>query len=153
MRTAAKATDSKVDPTQHEDALCVGRPTTAETTHVHFQFLNQYFSAPLQHGPAVITKMAYSLAEQSSFPDLEGWEDTAEKKRQAAGAACALREYLQRAEEEAASGKEREETKRRVRAAQQKVAESSQTLEKLSKRLDQLARDLGTQEAGYQFQD
>ena len=37
------------------------------------------------HGPAVITKMAKSLAEQDSFPDLENWEDSAEKKRNASG--------------------------------------------------------------------
>ncbi len=104
-------------------------------------------------GPAVITKMARSLAEQSSFPDLEGWENSAEKKRDASAAVRALREYLEQVGQEATDRREREEIKRRARAAQQHAVENSQNLDKLARRLDQLSKDVGSQEAGYKFQD
>jgi len=106
-----------------------------------------------QSGPSVITKMARSLAEQSSFPDLEGWEDSAEKKQHALEAVRALRDYLERAGQEATDRKEREETKRRARAAQQRAVESSQSLQKLTLRLDDLSKDIGSQDAGYRFQE
>jgi hypothetical protein len=106
-----------------------------------------------EHGPAVITKMAKSLAEQESFPDLENWEDSAAKKRDAINSVRGLREYLRKANEEAAEEKEREETRKRAAAARERAAERSQSLEKLSTKLAELARNIGSQEAGYAFQD
>lgn len=102
------------------------------------------------HGSAVLTKMARSLAEQTSFPDLEGWEDADLKKSQARDATTALKSFLSEREKEAACTKEREETRRRVGELQQRSAERRQTLEKLAARLDQLAAEIGSQEAGYQ---
>jgi hypothetical protein len=106
-----------------------------------------------EHGSAVITKMARALAEQTSFPDLENWEDSAEKKRHALAAVKALRDYLGKADEEAVEAKEREETKKRARAAQKLAMERRHTLENLTSRLNALASEIGSQEAGYRFQD
>jgi hypothetical protein len=105
------------------------------------------------HGPAVITKMAKSLAEQDSFPDLENWEDSAEKKRNASAAVLALREYLRRANEEVADARERAEIKERVRATREYAAQRRENLAKLATRLDLLAAEIGSQDAGYRFQD
>lgn len=104
-------------------------------------------------GPAVITKMARSLAEQTSFPDLEGWEDSGEKKRQAQIAMAALRAYLEQATDDAVESRNKEESRKRFAKAQQEAAAQRQTLEKLATRLDELARDIGSAEAGYKFQD
>ena len=106
-----------------------------------------------EHGPAVITKMAESLAEQESFPDLENWEDSADKKREALKAVHALREHLRKAREEVTNAKEREETRKRAAAERERISERKQGLEKLAGRLDNLATDIGSQEAGYRFQD
>jgi len=97
--------------------------------------------------------MANSLAEQESFPDLENWEDSAGKKRDALAAVRGLKDYLRKANEEATEAKEREETKKRAREARQKVNERRQSLEKLSAGLNKLAAAIGTQDAGYRFQD
>jgi DNA phosphorothioation-dependent restriction protein DptG len=47
-------------------------------------------------GPSVIKEMARHLADQTSFPDLEKWEDAAEKKEAATKAVAALKKYLQK---------------------------------------------------------
>lgn len=105
------------------------------------------------HGSKVLTKMARSLAEQTSFPDLEGWEDADLKKQQARQAVGALKNFLRAKEEEASSEKEKQESRRRVNELRERSAERRQTLAKLAVRLDQLASQIGTQDAGYRFQD
>jgi Sec-independent protein translocase protein TatA len=93
------------------------------------------------------------LAEQDSFPDLQGWEDSGEKIRQAHEAVGRLRRYLKEQEDEIQSRTEREEAKKRHQARQVAVSKSRQDLEKLNSRLTDLSRNLGVAEAGYAFQD
>ncbi|MDH0898614.1 hypothetical protein N5C12_04470, partial [Comamonas aquatica] len=60
------------------------------------EFLDRTFAA-LQKSPssnAVISNMAQALAEQSSFPDLENWEDSVVKIQAAKKAVKDLKEYL-----------------------------------------------------------
>jgi hypothetical protein len=118
-------------------------------------FLNRIFPVVEKHayGSKVLTKMARSLAEQTSFPDLEGWEDAELKKQQAREAIAALKHFLRFKEEEATCEKEKQETKRRISEMHQRSLERCQTLATLATRLDQLAAEIGTQDAGYRFQD
>lgn len=118
-------------------------------------FLDRTFPEVEKHaqGSKVLTKMARSLAEQTSFPDLDGWEDAELKKKQAREAVAALKNFLRAKEEETAGEKEKQETGRRVSELQQRSAERRQTLAKLAARLDQLSGEIGTQDAGYSFQD
>jgi hypothetical protein len=116
-----------------------------------FRILPQIEKHP--SGSKVLSKMARELAEQKSFPDLEGWEDTKEKKARAKESVAVLREHLREKDQEVADEKERDETRRRVRETQLRAAERRHTLEKLAARLDALGQELGTQEAGYKFQD
>ena len=51
-------------------------------------------------GRSVIQYMARSLADQTSFPDLENWEGSAEKIGAAQAAVKALKEYLSRKDNE-----------------------------------------------------
>lgn len=106
-----------------------------------------------EHGSTVITRMARALAEQRSFPDLDNWEDSEEKKRHALAAVKALRDYLGKADQDAVEAKEKEETKNRARAAQKLAMERRHTLENLASRLNALASEIGSQQAGYRFQD
>ena len=97
--------------------------------------------------------MARSLAEQTSFPDLDGWEDAELKKKLAREAVTALTNFLRAKDDERTRGREKQETRRRVSELQQRSAERRQTLAKLAGRLDQLAAEIGTQDAGYRFQE
>ncbi len=104
-------------------------------------------------GQALLQQMARSLAEQETFPDLLDWEDSAEKIRDAQAAVTALKEYLDRRDEEKRD--EQEVIRRRHEAEQRQtaVAHSQMSFANLRSRLDELCTRLGTQQAGYDFQD
>jgi hypothetical protein len=104
-------------------------------------------------GQALIQQMARSLADQSSFPDLENWEDSAEKIRGATTAVAALNSYLNRKDDE--RDEEKQATRRRQLAEElrQKKVRSQTDLAKLKERLDGLCSEIGTQQGGYAFQD
>jgi flagellar biosynthesis/type III secretory pathway chaperone len=101
---------------------------------------------------AALLRMGEFLAEQQSFPDLENWEDSIVKIREASTAVSRLKEYIQEQKEELVSQKDREETQKRYRQHQANVSRTKEDLEKLSSRLTDLATRLGSQEAGYEFQ-
>jgi alpha-D-ribose 1-methylphosphonate 5-triphosphate diphosphatase PhnM len=100
----------------------------------------------------VISHMARTPAEQTSFPDLDNWEDSAEKKRQATEAVNALRQYLAKQQESADTERERIETQGRIRAIQERSHQQQQTLSSMEDRLRELSGRLGTQQAGHDFQ-
>jgi len=104
-------------------------------------------------GNQIIKQMAASLADQVKFPDLEGWEDTPQKQLDAKEAVQALRGYLEMHKQKADELKEREETKKVTRQRIQETIANRQSLENLSERLKGLSKELGTQKAGYEFQD
>lgn len=103
-------------------------------------------------GSQIIKQMAVSLAEQVKFPDLEGWEDTPQKVQAAKEAVQALRQYLDLHKQKAEEIRAREETQKVSRQRLQETIAKRQTLEGLSGRLKELAKQLGTQTAGYEFQ-
>lgn len=104
-------------------------------------------------GPGVIARMARELVEQKVFPDLVGWEDSEQKLRDAKEAVAALAEYLRRDRE--ATVKARDQAEARKRAAEIRAANVQRNgdLAGLAARLNDLAADLGSQAAGYAFQD
>jgi len=104
------------------------------------------------NGRQIIVKLARHLLEQRSFPDLENWEDSEDKVRQARAAVEGLRAHQRKREDEIRAQEDREATQARFREHQQRVARSQVTLQKLGDRLDELGRELGTQQAGYDFQ-
>ena len=53
-----------------------------------------------EKGRGVLRAMARELADQLKFPDLENWEDSAQKKARAAEAVIALKTYLKRQKKE-----------------------------------------------------
>jgi LPS O-antigen subunit length determinant protein (WzzB/FepE family) len=106
-----------------------------------------------ERGHAVIQQMAMSLADQTTFPDLLNREDSAVKVGAAEVAITSLREYLARKDEDWESEKEIAR-KRQVAAERRQSALRSQAdLAKLKDRLDGLCTRLGTQKAGYDFQE
>ncbi|MGD1090022.1 MAG: hypothetical protein ABR955_15060 [Verrucomicrobiota bacterium] len=106
-----------------------------------------------EKGSQILKQMAVSIADQVKFPDLEGWEDTPQKVQAAKEAVQALRQYLDLHKQKAEDLKAREETKKVARQCLQETIAKKQTLEGLSGRLTELSKQLGTQAAGYEFQN
>jgi hypothetical protein len=118
------------------------------------EFLNRLFSRlPDQpKGQDAILALARDLAQQESFPDLIGWEDSELKIKDARTAVTALRSALSKIDNQVQGERERQESQARFRAFQDEVRRSRQSLESLGDRLNELATRLGSQQAGYDFQ-
>ena len=103
-------------------------------------------------GEAVIQQMAKSLAEQTTFPDLENWEDSAQKIPAAQAAVEALKRFIQGGGEEEDKKREVEDRRKRAAEIQAKAVRSQADLVNLRDRLDGLVPSLGKQQGGYDFQ-
>lgn len=103
-------------------------------------------------GIQLINRMADSLIQQTSFPDLEGWEDTEQKKKDARQAVAALKKYRDSQRQEAGQERDRKAARQRAEEIQEEIRRRTQNLEKLSRRLTELSKELGKQQAGYDFQ-
>lgn len=104
-------------------------------------------------GTQVLRLIANELAAQTRFPDLEGWEDSEIKKRNAKEAVAALASHL---DSEAKTAESESQKKTRREAAErdrQAQCEHDRSLTDLRSQLDRLASQLGTQAGGYAFQD
>jgi hypothetical protein len=117
-------------------------------------FLDRLFAKlpDLSGGQNLLLSLARDLAQQESFPDLEGWEDSERKLESARGAVRGLRCALAKLDEQVGDERERQRSQERFRKHQEEVRRSKQTLETLTRRLDDLGTKLGSQEAGYEFQ-
>lgn len=118
-------------------------------------FLDRTFAA-LQRtdkGKAVIGQMANFLAEQSTFPDLRNWEDSAVKIQDASKAVAELKTLIARQTEEVRSEREREESKARAREERTVAQRQRANISDLKQRLEDLAPKIGTAPGGYAFQD
>lgn len=104
-------------------------------------------------GKAVIFQMVRSLSEQSTFPDLRNWEDSAQKIQEAHKAVQELKAYLAQQDEEIRSEKERTEAQERARAERARIQRSLTDKAKLQQQLDAMHPKVGTQEGGYEFEN
>jgi hypothetical protein len=104
-------------------------------------------------GRAVIQDMARSLAEQQSFPDLAGHEESPLMIANATEAVRVLREYLEQKDQTKHDEQERQAVRERAREAQDQNIRTQNDLKKLTDRLNELSTRLGTVEAGNEFQD
>ena len=99
-----------------------------------------------------LLRIATCLMDQQSFPDLQNWEDSQQKIKDASTAVACLRAYHSRQQEELQSEEERVRAREEFRKRQEQVTRSHQSLQKLSDRLSELGKRLGEQQAGYEFQ-
>lgn len=104
-------------------------------------------------GHKLILKMARNLATQGSFPDLQNHEDSEIKIKQAVEAVNLLRKELGKLDGQLEDKKQKEQVRKEAEERRLKNISSQQTLEKLEERLAKLSIRLGTQQAGYDFQD
>lgn len=105
------------------------------------------------NGRVCLVRMANSLIEQQSFPDLMNWEDSKQKLKDARDAIDRLRVYCAQQEEQIESATRARKAREEFEKRQQESIRSRQSLDKLSARLTVLAGQMGSQEAGYAFQD
>lgn len=119
------------------------------------EFLDRVFEdlQKSDRGKSVIVKIALFLADQTTFPDLRNWEDSDQKISEAAKAVKDLKFYLNRQNEAIKTEKEKEEAKEKARKERAKIQRNQTDLKKLQERLDNLHSSIGTQQAGYDFQD
>lgn len=119
------------------------------------EFLDRTFSKlqASDRGKALIYEMARSLSEQTSFPDLRTWEDSAQKIADAKQAVAELKVYLKQQDEEIRSEQDKEAAKARAREERQEIQRHTTDRAKLQKRLEDLTPAIGTQQGGYDFQD
>ncbi|MFZ2961289.1 MAG: hypothetical protein WA705_30810 [Candidatus Ozemobacteraceae bacterium] len=104
-------------------------------------------------GLGIIARIALELSQKRTFQDLEDWEDKDLKIERAKRAVSCLNEHL--------ATQENRQKKEEVRASEQQeqhtiaihIAKAVNDLDKLRTRLDELLTRLGTQQAGYDFQD
>ena len=103
-------------------------------------------------GTAVLNNMATALADQTTFPDLARWEDSAQKIKAAEESVVALKAYVSRKKKEVQEEEEAAERRMAGKETQKQVQRSHSDLEALRLRLDQLSMQIGTPQAGYAFQ-
>jgi hypothetical protein len=104
-------------------------------------------------GLRLVNRMADALIQQNSFPDLVGWEDSEQKIAEAKAAVEALRKYRIAQQTEAAGERERLEAKRRAAEISAEIQARANDLSKLEGQLAEISKNLGSTEAGYEFQD
>ncbi len=103
-------------------------------------------------GRRKIVQLALFLAEQLSFPDLRGWEDSTEKNEAAKSAVSKLQSYLSKQDEQLRSEQQLQEARRKFHEFRAQTRSSQQTLKSLSDKLGKLAGQMGSSSAGKAFE-
>jgi len=104
-------------------------------------------------GRNALVEIADFLVEQRSFPDLQNWDDSEIKIKEANVAVENLRKYHKEQEEELIDEENKIQTKKRFAENQKKVSISQNSLISLNDRLNELGKNIGSQKAGYDFQE
>jgi hypothetical protein len=105
------------------------------------------------HGKASLFQMALDLMEQKTFPDLQSWEDSAQKIKAAHDAVSRLSMHHSKQQEELKNDEDGQRAKEEFRKRQAEAVNEQQSLQKLDDRLKKLSQALGDQKAGFDFQD
>ncbi len=118
------------------------------------ELLDRLFQAlpTTEDGRTALIRLAKLLIEQTTFPDLQNWEDSAQKIKNAHDAVSRLRIHHAKQEEEIETEENRRKVKEEFNRKQDDINRSQRSIQALSDRLNVLGTKLGTQGAGYEFQ-
>ena len=105
-----------------------------------------------EQGRRKIIELAHFLAEQTSFLDLEKWEDSGEKIEAAKRAVSMLRIYLSKQNKQLTSEKQRQEARKKFQESQAQTRAAQQILHSFEKKLNDLATKMGSASAGKDFE-
>ena len=103
-------------------------------------------------GKNVICHMAVNLSEQTSFPDLKGWEDSLQMIQSATDAIKDLKNYITKQNEEHQTEKEKQEFRARAEKERTEIKRSETDLMKLKNEFECLHNEIGTQNGSYAFE-
>lgn len=103
-------------------------------------------------GKNVICHMAVNLSEQTSFPDLKGWEDSLQMIQSATDAIKDLKNYITKQNEEHQTEKEKQEFRARAEKERTEIKRSETDMMKLKNEFECLHNEIGTQNGGYAFE-
>jgi len=106
----------------------------------------------LANAEEIFAKMGVSLAEQKTFPDLMGWEDTEQKLEQARTTVNSLRIYVAEQDKQISEERNAAEAREKFHENQISIRKSQVDLENLSNALAALVSEIGTQSGGYKFE-
>jgi hypothetical protein len=101
----------------------------------------------------LILTIALALADQIAFPDLRNWEDSDDKIREAKISVSELKKYLEKQNSEIISEEQKENARKDAFLQHMKVQKEITDKQKLKTEFEQLLLTVGTQGAGYKFQD
>jgi FtsZ-binding cell division protein ZapB len=120
------------------------------------QYINNYLFARLVKddiGLGIIEKMAMDLASFTAFPDLSICDDVKERTSSAIEAVKLLKrdvDKLIKERNEEISSAERQKLAKELEA---EISKGKNNFKELKNRLNELIKDLGKQQAGYDFED
>lgn len=119
------------------------------------EFLDRLFQKlqTNEKGKSAILEMAHALSEQTTFPDLQNWEDSTTKILEAKKAVEELKTYIKLMNAYVQDEQKREEAKTKAREERTKIQRSLTDKAKLQQRLESLCAFIGTQNGGYEFQE
>ena len=103
-------------------------------------------------GPDLLMRMARTLAGMTHFPDLVGLEDADIKITAARTAIAALAEAIGLESSKSVAKRESEEAKRKASERLEKSLRQQSDLQELKSRMECLAKSIGTQKGGYDFE-
>jgi hypothetical protein len=106
-----------------------------------------------ESGKRIVLNIALALSEQTTFPDLRNWEDSDEKIKEANIAVTELKRYLAAQSEQIVREEEKEKKRKEAHAEKISMQRQMTDKQKLKNELEQLSIKIGTQEAGYKFQE
>lgn len=117
-------------------------------------WLDRLFPLLAEHskGTDLLLAMARELSEQTSFPDLANWEDSDVKIQDARAAVAALAKALGAEQEKVKRARDEQDSRARADEMRAAAIRERADLAKLKERMDTLARALGTQQGGYDFE-
>lgn len=129
--------------------------STWSTDETKRDFLDRLFDKlpKTSEGRKALIRMAGYLIEQKSFPDLDNWEDSDKKISDAFKSVERLKIYHNKQEVEIEKEQEKKRVREEFKKRQEKITRSQETIKKLSDSLNELGQRLGSQRAGYDFQD
>ncbi|MGL4594241.1 MAG: restriction endonuclease [Thermoguttaceae bacterium] len=139
-----------------QHAISANVLSTWDISETKKEFIDRLFSELLglinNSGHKIILNMGFSLAEMNHFPDLENQEDSTNKIKAATDAVARLKQEIDKINHNKETGIKRAFDRKREQDNLEKIQSKNSSFESLKKRLDQLASNIGTQQAGYDFE-
>jgi hypothetical protein len=104
-------------------------------------------------GKKVLLDISLALSEQTTFPDLRNVEDSKDKINDAHIAVSELRDFFRKQTEQIESEATKTERRKMAYAENIQIQREMNDKQKLKESLEILSKEIGSQEAGYKFQD